>query len=207
MEEHLPQWSDHEEWPEQRVVYEAVQKSLRALGVGTAAHIKNHFIRGRYPGLAQILGELENDGLITQVHVVNGGDRLPRKWYVHQDVLPLLDRVSSETWESRTILLSPFDNLICDRARTEALFGFEYRSEIYTPKKKRQYGYYVMPILHGDRLVGRLDPRLDRKRKRLTINALYWEPTVTLSDALAASVEQAIESLAAFLGAADIEYL
>ena len=92
------------------------------------------------------------------------GLRGPR--YLHADHLPLLERLEAGEWEPRTTLLSPFDPLINDRDRTEALFGFRYRLEIYVPKAKREYGYFVLPILHGDRLVGRIDPVYDRKARK-----------------------------------------
>jgi uncharacterized protein YcaQ len=76
----------------------------------------------------------------------------------------------------RTIFLSPFDRLIHDRDRTEALWGFYYRLEMYVPAAKREYGYYVLPILHGDRLVGRIEPVFDRKEHKLNVKGVWWEP-------------------------------
>src|SRR5436305_8078861 len=76
---------------------------------------------------------------------------------------------------ARTTLLSPFDRLIHDRARTEALWGFHYRLEMYVPKLKREYGYYVLPILRGDKLVGRIEPVYDRKTRELAVNGVWWE--------------------------------
>ena len=200
--QHLPQWVDHEGWPQEQVVYEAAQKSLRALGVGTAVHIENHFIRGRYPGLAEVMEKLEGDGRIHPIHIHN----LPGDWYIHDDTLPLLERLENGDWQPRTTLLSPFDNLICDRDRAELLFDFYYRSEIYTPKAKRQYGYYVMPILHGEQLIGRIDPKLDRKTKKLHIYATHAEPDAPQSKTVRAAIRQAIEELAQFLGAKTIAY-
>jgi uncharacterized protein YcaQ len=104
------------------------------------------------------------------------------------------------------LLLSPFDNLICDRKRTEQLFDFSFRLEIYTPKAKRQYGFYVLPILHGDRLIGRVDPAMDRARGRLTVNAIYAEPGAPATRKTGQAVANAIQELGAFLGATEIAY-
>ena len=102
------------------------------------------------------------------------------------------------------MLLSPFDNLICDRRRTEQLWAFSYRIEIYVPKPKRKYGYYVLPILHGDQLIGRLDPEMDRERGQLRVNGVWAEPGAPAS--AGAAVARAVEDLAAFLGAREILY-
>jgi uncharacterized protein YcaQ len=103
-------------------------------------------------------------------------------------------------------LLSPFDNLICDRARTETLWDFRFRLEIYVPRARRLHGYFVMPILHGERLIGRIDPELDRERGRLVINAVHAEEEASRSAAPARAVAGAIQSLASFVGAREVIY-
>ena len=202
----LPDWTPRERLAEREVVYRAAQKSLRALGVARPRHIEQHFIRGRYPNLKRALADLEADGRIERVEIADGGAAWPGEWYIHMDDLPLLERLEAGDWQPRTALLSPFDNLICDRARTQLLFDFDFRVEIYVPAPKRRYGYYVLPILHGDRFVGRIDPKLDRQNGRLAINAVYAEPGAPADRVTARAVAQAIEDLAGFLGASDIAY-
>ena len=126
------------------------------------------------------------DRLIAAQRFRAQGVRLTRKgWEAHPDVSadPLPDRVT---------FLSPFDRLIHDRDRAEALWGFRYRLEMYVPKAKREYGYYVLPVLAGDELVGRIEPRLDRKTGTLEVLG-EWGDTSRAGEALA--------DLAAWLGA------
>jgi uncharacterized protein YcaQ len=199
----LPAWAPTRRPPEREVVRLAVQRSLRALGVATARDIDRSFTAGRYPGLASILAGLRRSGQVEQVRVAADGHEHPGPWYVHTDDLPLLDRLRSGEWRPRTTLLSPFDNLIINRERTERLFGFHFRMEIYVPKAARRYGYYVLPILHGDRLIGRVDPALDRAGGRLVVNAIHPEPDAPAS--AGAAVATALQELAAFLGATGID--
>lgn len=191
---------------DEEVVRQAVQRALRALGVATAAQIRQHFIRGRYPGLAQALAGLEADQAIVRVQIAGDGGHWPGVWYANAADLALLDRIEAGDWRPRTTLLSPFDNLICDRARTERLFDFRFRIEIYTPAAKRQHGYYVLPVLAGDRLIGRIDPVYDRSARTLRLRAVHAEPDLALDPASVAAVATAVEDLARFLGATDVQY-
>jgi uncharacterized protein YcaQ len=101
---------------------------------------------------------------------------------------------------ARTTFLSPFDRLVHDRDRAERLWNFFYRLEMYVPKAKREYGYYVLPILRGDKLIGRIEPVFDRKHKILRVNGVWWEPGVK-----PVSLQRPLRSLAMFLGADTIE--
>jgi hypothetical protein len=100
----------------------------------------------------------------------------------------------------RTTFLSPFDRLVHDRDRAEALWGFFYRLEMYVPAAKREYGYYVLPILHGDRIVGRIEPVFDRRDKVLRVKGLWWEDGEKPRD-----LGKPLRSLAGFLGAEHVE--
>lgn len=198
----LPAWTPREELDEPEVVCRAAERSLRALGVATPRQISQHYTRGRYPGLKAALGQLVAAGRIQRVAV---GD-LPGPWYLHADDLPLVNALEAGDWQPRTTLLSPFDNLICDRERTEQLWDFFFRVEIYVPPARRQYGYYVLPILHGDQLIGRIDPKMDRQSGTLHVQNVYAEPGAPNDRATANAIRDAITSLADFLGAGEIAY-
>jgi uncharacterized protein len=102
------------------------------------------------------------------------------------------------SFKGRTALLSPFDRLIHDRVRTEELFDFEYTLEMYKPAVKRRWGYFALPILHGDRLVGKLDAIADRKASLLRVNAIHED--VTFTAAMTAAAEREVGDLASWLG-------
>ena len=136
----------------------------------------------------------EAERILTDKRWRSLGVRLARNgdWEVHPDA-------DSEAVPARTTFLSPFDRLIHDRDRAEALWDFRYRLEMYVPKAKREYGYYVLPILRGDRLIGRIDPVLDRKTGALRVNSVHWEPGVK-----PISLQRPLRSLATFIGAGSI---
>jgi uncharacterized protein YcaQ len=178
-----------EELSEEEAVTRAAEHSLRALGVARARDVERHFTIGRYPGL-----DLERMAWARPVRVEGGTEQ----WWAHRDALERLD----EEWQPRTTLLSPFDNLICDRDRTQRLWDFTYRNEIYVPKHKRQFGSYVMPVLSGDRLTGRVVPRMDRRQGVLVVEGVFPEPGAPSDPELG----RAIESLAGFAGAGSVSY-
>jgi uncharacterized protein len=150
-----------------------------------------------------------------------GGERLwdlTERWWPPTETVPIREaeriradrrfraqgvRLANGDWEAhpdatdgplpdRAVLLSPFDRVVYDRARARALWGFRYRLEMFVPKAKREYGYYVLPLLVGDRLVGRAEPRYDRKTGALELLGA-WGDTSRLDEAL--------DDLAAWLGA------
>lgn len=202
----LPDWTPREPLSRYERDSRATQRALRALGVARARDIPQYFTRGHYPELASVLADLEEAGQIERVTLQHEGRAIPGPWFIHRENLPLLEALEAGRWEPRTMLLSPFDNMISDRRRTTLLFDFSYQSEIYLPKAKRRYGYYVLPILHGDQLIGRIDPTLDRARSQLHVHAVHFEASVAVTSEIAQAVTGAIEELARFLGAATIQY-
>ncbi len=175
---------------DREVTERAVRRALAMLGVAKATHITKHFTRGRYPGLATVLEDLTATGALTRVAVEGSKGA----WYATTEVL---DRTGELPPGHHTVALSPFDNVLCDRARTAELFGFDHRLEIYTPREKRRWGYYVLPILHGERFVARADLKLDRDARVLRVLSLHEEPGRRAPRAVA----EAIERLAAWRGA------
>lgn len=127
-------------------------------------------------------------GDVGEPAVVEG---VPGEWRVDPWIL---DDLREHPFERRTALLSPFDRLISDRRRMEELFGFDYALEMYKPAAKRQWGYYALPVLHGDRLVGKVDARADRRRGVLHVNAVHEDEPFT--SALTSAVEREIADLA-----------
>jgi uncharacterized protein len=124
------------------------------------------------------------------------GVRLTRKgWEAHPDA-------TYGEVPDRVVLLSPFDRLVHDRDRAEALFGFRYRLEMFVPKAKREYGYYVLPILRGAELIGRIEPVFDRRSRVLSVNGVWAQPGAP-ADA-GPRIRSALDELAAWLGAESV---
>ena len=115
----------------------------------------------------------------------------------HGDIL--LEHIEAREFEPKTTLVSPFDNLICDRNRTLALWGFDFKLEIYVPKSKR-WGYFVMPLLHGDRIIARFDLAVDRNDGILNVIGERWEPGWDGRRRPTRATKRALDDLASFLG-------
>ena len=175
------------ELSERDAVARAAELALLALGVARERDVVRHFTCGRYPGL-----DLPAYGFARRVRMEGGTE----DWWIHRDVA---ESLPGRDAQPRTTLLSPFDNLICDRDRTLRLWDFVYKNEIYVPKHKRQYGAYTMPVLHGNRLIGRVVSRTDRKRGVLVVEGVFAEPDAP-ADA-GPEIAAALQSLATLAGA------
>ena len=200
-EEFLPNWAVRKELSEEECEREAAQRAIRGLGTAVLREVRYYFPPGRYQNLKSALARLEEESLIHPVKVE--GLREKDRRYVHDLDVKLLESVSTGAWEPRMSLLPPFDNMLRQHA---LVFGYEYVSEQFLPKVKRRFGTYVLPILWGERFIGRIDPRLDRKNERLVVNSVHAEPGAPGGREISSMVGETIEKLADFVGAREVEY-
>ena len=137
---------------------------------------------------------LEKDGRITAVRV----EDLRFPLYMHSTDLPLMLDVAAGRADTgaRLEFLAPLDPMLWDRKLIEALWGFSYSWEIYTPASRRKYGYYVLPVLYGDRLIGRIEPKADRKNGIFTVSRVWFEPGVRQTKKLSDRMDGAVRRLA-----------
>ena len=161
--------------PAEEAVLIRNQRRLRALGIARARSQK-------------VPGEPNDVGEVGKPAVVDG---VPGEWRVDPAQL-------GAPFSGRTALLSPLDRLVYDRRRLEEVFAFDYQLEMYKPAAKRRWGYWALPILHGDRLVGKLDATADRKGGMLRVHAIHED--APFSKATAAAVMREIDDLARWLG-------
>ncbi|RDD81879.1 winged helix-turn-helix domain-containing protein [Dyella tabacisoli] len=170
--------------------------SVRALGISQARWIADYY-RLKPAVTAKELAPLVSHGELVEV-TVEGWDA---PGYVHCDHAELLAQASlGRLRATHTTLLSPFDPLVWDRARVLAMFGFEYTIECYTPSSKRRYGYYVLPILHRGRLIGRLDAKAHRAQGEFEIKAMYLEPDIEPTTRLLQDLAGAVADMAHWHG-------
>ena len=185
--------TDQPRLPAGEIARRVLDKQLRSRGISRANEFGKAF-DGWVPGRERALNALIREGRFAPVEV----EGLSGDWLAHAEIL------ERGPGEPRSTLLSPFDKLVYYRDRTEELWGFRFRLEIYVPKSKREYGYFVLPFLHGHELVGRIDPLFDRKTGILHVNAVHWEPRAP-GDARPV-LKAAVDELATWLGACDVDY-
>jgi uncharacterized protein YcaQ len=190
-ERRLP--ADHPRLSPPALARELLDRQLRARGVSTMRWFGYGLDGLRPPGWEAAWRGLLREGVAVPVTI----DGVRGEWWTHAELL-------ERSFRPRTALLSPFDDLVSDRDRGRSLWDFDFALEIYVPKAKRRYGYFVLPILHGDRLIGRIDPRFDRDRKVLIVNAVHAEPGA--DPAQGPAVSRTIRLLARWLGARDVVF-
>jgi len=171
-------------------------RAVRGRGALTESGIAEHCrFAGGIKAMRPVVDSLEAEGLVRRVDVSDGGAPV---------VVPAAATLDGAA-PAAGVLLCPFDNMLWDRPFVERVFGFRHLIEVYKPAPQREYGYYVLPFLYGDRLVGRADLKSDRAEGVLRVRAFHLEPKVRRSAALDAALERALDRLARVLGLERVE--
>ena len=199
----LPAWVDLTEPTRLQRNRFWLERGAKALGAGLQRNPLDYTWMKLGAG-RPILAELLREGGLVEVqgHLSDGQTGT---LIIHPDNLAVLQRAADgEIRPGRTTFLSPFDNLFWAQGRDQAFWGFRQRLEAYTPAHKRVYGYFSLAILHKDRLVGRLDPKIERKSGLLRIKSLHLEPGIKPGSELLAGVADAMRDFMAFHQARDL---
>jgi uncharacterized protein YcaQ len=190
----LPGWDDSRLPSLEETKRALALKAVRALGITRARWVGDYF-RTDKRATASLVSALAGEGLLSRVSV-EGWDE---EAYVHPDNLGLIEAASSgRRRPTLSTLLSPFDPLVWDRARAREMFGFDYKLECYTPAPERRYGYFTLPVLRANSLIGRLDAKAHRKEKRFEVKAIYLEPGIAASEEIAADIAATLLECAAW---------
>ncbi|WPO94037.1 winged helix-turn-helix domain-containing protein [Buttiauxella sp. HR94] len=196
----MPHWDDERDLLSQAVAEDRMlEKSARSLGLFRPAWLADYY-RLRQPALPALMARWQAEQKVVRVEVETLGEA-----FVHTDLLSELELAQAGRLNAtHSAVLSPFDPVVWDRKRAEQLFNFTYRLECYTPAPKRQYGYFVLPLLHCGQLVGRMDAKMHRKTGVLEIIALYLEPDIKPGRRLESGLTTAIEDFARWQGARQV---
>ena len=196
------------------------RQSLRAMGAATETDLRMYLT---FPGISiaerrRVLDAMWGAGELVELEIADlPRGRPKRRWLALRSDLPALERAAARRRPSRgTALLSPFDSLLWHRERVLALFGYDYRIEVYVPSGQRRHGYYSLPILHDGQLIGRLDPKTWREERRLDVRSVHLEPWFVKGqpapngsgridrDEALTGLARALASLGSFVGAEQI---
>lgn len=199
----LPEWVDRSEPTAAEAHKQLLEISMRAFGVCGPGHVGSYY--KLTPAEARpLVTELIDNGTFVRIQG-ELADGKAHELLVHREHLPLLEAAADGALRvRRTTFLNHFDSLFRARERDRAMWGFHQKLECYTPEPKRVWGYFCLPILNKRQLVGRFDPKIERKTGLLRIKALYLEPGVKPSDRLAASVARAMRDFMRFHKATDL---
>lgn len=194
----LPSWADTRIPNNNEIDRFLVTRALKAGGLATAREIRDHIHLADQKRIDEAIKELIDAGEVIEIKVEGLGDK---KYYsLHENIEKTLSDKEKKAGKGgkEVHLLSPFDNLVIQRERINKLFGFNYQLECYVPKDKRKNGYFMLPILWGEELVGKLDPKAERKEGVLTVHNVLLEKEFNEFDALLPELASSITGLAKF---------
>lgn len=178
-------------------------EALQRLGFGTAGEIAGYW--GNITAVeVKSWCDARLDDEIVSVRVHGVGDAAPRTLYAPSDIEARLDGTSAPT--DRLRILNPFDPVVRDRRRLKHLFGFDYRIEIFVPAPQRTYGYYIFPLLEGERMIGRLDMKAERADDALVVSALWPEKGVRFGKGRMARLESALERMRRLVDLSEVRF-
>ncbi|SUX28404.1 Uncharacterized protein conserved in bacteria [Cedecea davisae] len=198
----MPHWDDAVHLiDQQQAELKMLENSARSLGVFRPEWLADYY-RLKNLALKPLLENWISSGSVIRVEVEKLGEML-----LHHSLLPLLDKAQQNQLKAtHSAVLSPFDPVVWDRRRAEALFDFSYRLECYTPAEKRRYGYFVLPLLHNGALVGRMDAKMHRKQGELEVISLYLEEGVKVTRSLVEGLRGALNEFALWQSATNISF-
>jgi len=160
-------------------------------------------IEVKTPQRKQIISRLVKSGDLIAIAIEEIPDKV---FYIRSVDLPTLDAVANiKQPQNGAAILAPLDNLLWNRKMNGWLFDFEYIWEVYKPKAQRRYGYYVLPVIYGERFIARFDPAFDKKTRRLTIQNWWWEADVKPDEQMEAALMICIRDFLAYLDADGFE--
>jgi uncharacterized protein len=199
----LPEWVDRTPVDNDEGRLFCLEQAAKALGVFEPRHPTLYAYMRATPARSLVRQLLEAGVVVAiQGESTNG----VKTWMVHRDNLPLLERAADgDVRAERTTFLAPFDSLLWAWERDQKLWGFDQVLECYKPAAKRVYGYFSFPILHKDKLVGRFDPKLDRKSGVMHLHSLFLEPGIEPDDELVTRVAAAMRDFLSWHGAKRLE--
>ncbi|TFG49772.1 MAG: winged helix-turn-helix domain-containing protein [Anaerolineales bacterium] len=197
MEDPNQSWEDYQRW-----------HMLRRIGALGLAHPNGGEQWGGMIGIKTpqrriILDELLDNGQVLAVEV----EELPGDlFYFRREDKKILNRIMNEEPAREAAFIAPLDNLLWDRKTVNRIFDFSYMWEVYKPEAKREYGYYVLPVLYGDQLIARLDPEFDKKTRVLTVNNWWWEEGIQMDQNMAEALTRCMRDFLTYLDAGVIMY-
>lgn len=189
-----PQVLELEPFSPEIVKKQLVERTIKILGIALPEWVPDYY-RIKKTGILELLNEMLTEGVLLQVKVGNW----EKPTYIHRDQLPTLDQIADNKISADTThILSPFDPLVWDRNRLKTLFGMEYQIECYLPASKRKFGYWILPILHKDTMIGRMDVKANRQNRIFEVKSIFLDTGITITEELITDLAETLITCASW---------